>query len=293
MTTKYPTTSMCDGAFLETFEPLARDTDVFITTTAKCGQTWLQALLYHLKTRGLSPDYEGIGLLGVTPWLELPWDSRLQKKTSGREERLADIEKLSDPRIFKLHVIWDEVPRPATSKARVITITRDPREVPYSLFCHMQALEFPDGKGPTTDFDLFFDGWLERGLYFQLVKSYWEHKDDPDFLWLRYEDMKADLHGHAKRLVEFLGWDLTPSDIERALPLVQLAHMQKAERKEILPGKNGVWKEGKRFFREGAVGKNRAHLSEEQEARILETARRELGEECYDFVVSLPDGDPD
>ena len=48
----YPTTSMCDGELLAQFEPTVRDSDVFITTTAKCGQTWLQALLFHLKTKG-------------------------------------------------------------------------------------------------------------------------------------------------------------------------------------------------------------------------------------------------
>ena len=32
----YPTTRMCDGEFLARFEPTARDSDVFLTTSAKC-----------------------------------------------------------------------------------------------------------------------------------------------------------------------------------------------------------------------------------------------------------------
>jgi hypothetical protein len=42
---KYPTTYFCNGELLERFEPTARSTDVYICTSAKCGQTWLQTLL--------------------------------------------------------------------------------------------------------------------------------------------------------------------------------------------------------------------------------------------------------
>ena len=41
-----------------------------------------------------------------------------------------------------------------------------------------------------------------------------------------------------------------------------------------------------KFFREGAIGKNRARLSDAQEARIVARAREELSPECFDFVMS-------
>ena len=47
---RVPTTPMCDGALLEAFEPLARDSDVFVAAASKVGQTWLLALLHHLRT---------------------------------------------------------------------------------------------------------------------------------------------------------------------------------------------------------------------------------------------------
>ena len=48
-----------------------------------------------------------------------------------------------------------------------------------------------------------------------------------------------------------------------------------------------AWRESARFFREGGVGKNRARLSAEQEARIVERARREFEPACFDFLMSL------
>jgi hypothetical protein len=287
MAKKYPTTSMCDGELLERFEACVRDTDVFIPTTAKCGQTWLQTLLFHLKTKGHEPNLRGLGLGGVSPWLELPFDFGYSQQASTREERLAELEALDDPRIFKMHVVWDEVPRPPGSKARMITITRDPRDVPYSMFSHLQSMNFDKGEAPPSDFDEYFERWMKLGYYFQLVASYWPHRDEPDFLWLRYEDMKRDLEGQARRLVEFLGWDVNDDDIARVLPLVDFSTMQARERKDIFRNTGARWKEDGRFFREGGTGKNRARLSVEQERRILARLRDELPPECCDFVLAL------
>jgi hypothetical protein len=287
MARKYPTTPMCDGELLERFEPTARPTDVFVVTSAKCGQTWLQALLFHLKTGGREPDFGGKGLGGVSPWLEIPAGFLGSRSFSTHEERLAQFEALDDPRVFKMHVVWEEIPRPSGCEARVVTVTRDPRDVPYSMFCHLHALEHGEGKGPPDDFGDYFDQWMEFGFYFKFLASFWPHREDPDVLWLRYEDMQRDLRGETRRLVEFLGWDAGERELERALPLVDFERMRSRERSDIFRGTNAPWKEGGRFFREGAVGKNRARLSEEQERRILDRLRAELPAACCDFVLSL------
>ncbi|MBA2319646.1 MAG: sulfotransferase domain-containing protein, partial [Deltaproteobacteria bacterium] len=212
---RFPTTPMCDGALLAAFEPTTRDTDVFVATAAKAGQTWLLALLHHLRTRGRDPGFSGLGALGVTPWLELPWDPD-SAAPYDREARLAGFAALPDPRVFKMHVPYDEIPRPPGSSAKVMTITRDPRDLPWSMYCHMLAMR-EEVRGPfVADFDAFFEGWLERGYVFRVVRSFWAHRDDPGVLWLRYEDLQEDLPREARRCVAFLGWDLTEADVARA-----------------------------------------------------------------------------
>lgn len=287
MARKYPTTPMCDGELLERFEPTVRDSDVFIVTSAKCGQTWLQALLFHLGSRGRAPDFYGRGLEGVSPWLEIPASFASGRLFSSREQRLAQFEALGDPRVFKMHVLWDEIPRPPGSKARVITITRDPRDVPYSMFAHLHALALEGGNRPPEDFDEYFERWMDFGFYFSFVASFWPHEEDADVLWLRYEDMQRDLRGQTERIVAFLGWDLSAEDIDRALPLVDFHRMRSTEKTELFRDLAGVWKQDGHFFREGGVGKNRARLSEEQERRIVERLRAEVPAACADFVLSL------
>ena len=278
---------MCDGELLALFEPTTRDSDVFVTTTAKCGQTWLQTILFHLKTGGHKPDFGGVGLGGVSPWLEIPQDFGYGRTWDTREERLAELEALDDPRVFKMHVEWDEVPRPVGSKAKVITITRDPRDVPYSMFSHLDAMKPREGRLQEDNFDRYFDGWMERGLYFSMVASYWQHVGEPDFLWLRYEDMQRDLRGQIDRLVAFLGWPVTQDDIARTLPLVDFQHLRAIEKTQVMPRADAAWKEDRNFFREGGMGKNRARLSADQQRRIVDRLHAELPRDCCEFVLSL------
>jgi len=277
---------MCNGELLEAFEPTTRANDIFCATAAKSGQTWLLTLLHHLKTRGRDPDFGGVGLRAAAPWLELP----MKIKTGDPYDtptRLAQLEALEDPRIFKMHVLWNEIPRLAGSGAKVITISRDPRDLPYSMFRHIQGLK-PDNRPPnfSGDFDEYFETWLEFGYVFKFGRSFWPHRADPDLLWLRFEDLKAQLAVETRKIVDFAGWELTDEDIDRALPLVDFTYMQENERAKLFINAKRSWADGHRFFREGGVGKNRAQLSADQEARIIARGREEFEPECFDFLFS-------
>lgn len=283
---RYPTTEMCSGTLLEAFEPTARDSDVFCSTPAKSGQTWLMALMFHLRSRGLDPDMGGKGAFAHMPWLELPFDITGTGKPFDLDARLCELAALPDPRIFKLHVLYEEIPRPPGSRSRVVTISRDLRELPYSMYSHALGM----GRLPPEqeDFDVYFERWLAFGYAFQVVRSMWPHRNEPHLLWLRYEDMKTDLRQQARRVADFLDWKRSEEELDRVLPLVSLERMQQVEDRERARPQQAIrWRPGARFFREGAVGKNRARLSAEQEARVIERARRDLAPECYEFVMRL------
>ena len=284
MTNRFPTTPMCSGELLERFVPTTRPTDVFVATAAKCGQTWLLALLHHLKTGGLDPDFGGRGALGATPWLEVPRDM-MTGRVYDCAERLAELDQFSDPRVFKLHVVWEEIPRAAGSSAKIMTITRDPRDVPWSMYSHLLGMK-PEIRGSSAaeeGFDKFFESWMEMGYFYKVVRSFWPHRNDADVLWLRYEDLKVDLAGAARRCVDFLGWPTDEAAVQRACALSELGHMQANESAMKI---SGAFRPEARFIREGAVGRNRARLSPEQQARIVARAREEFEPACFDFVMS-------
>jgi len=272
---KYPTSPYCWGALLERFESMARDSDIFINTSAKCGQTWLQTLLYHLKTEGKCPDLEGKELYQVVPWLEVPINHSQSSKPYEIESRLNEFEQISNPRIFKMHVLWDEIPRPLAPQSKVIVITRDVRDVPYSMYQHHQTLTeksdlFKNGEPPT--FEEYFDSWLLSGpYYFKHLSSVWPHRNDPCAYFLTYEKLKADTWGETKKLLKFLQWNICDDDVRRAIDLASFANMRKAEKFILFQG-NAFEKE-KHFIREGQVGKNRLRLTEDMVRRLAEKGR--------------------
>src|SRR5688572_28492470 len=99
--------------------------------------------------------------MGVTPWLEIPRDM-MTGENYDRTERLAALAHLPDPRVFKMHVTWEEVPRAAGSGAKVMTITRDPRDLPWSMYSHLRGMK-PEIRGSSTadaSFDEFFETWM-------------------------------------------------------------------------------------------------------------------------------------
>ena len=50
----------------------------------------------------------------------------------------------------------------------------------------------------------FFAWWLDEAILFDHVASFWAHRDEPNVLFVHYDDMKADLEGEMRRVAAFL-----------------------------------------------------------------------------------------
>ena len=99
--------------------------------------------------------------------------------------------------------------------------------------------------------------------------------------------------GLAVALICVRNWNIAWIVLKRTNPtlpnmsLVDFGHMRSREKSVLRAGSESIWKEDRYFFREGGVGKNRARLSEDQEARIVERVHAELTPECAEFVLAL------
>lgn len=112
-------------------------------------------------------------ILAECPWIETitPTEVDGQLVKPSIEEHQKTIELLDEPRIFKQHVDWSEIATSTDPKIqssiRYITITRDIRDVPYSMFEHLTGMtEDMSAKMRGTNmkipdqFDAFFDWWI-------------------------------------------------------------------------------------------------------------------------------------
>ena len=275
-----PPSPMHDPYVLANFQ--VRESDVLITTAPKAGTTWMQQILHQLRSGG---DESFTSIDDMVPWLE--------RKRSGKtlNEVLEYYEAIADPRVFKTHCTAEQTPGIGT--ANIILSSRDPRECCVSFYHHLRNMTDEARKVANITvadtFDEHVDRWLDFAAWYRNVQSWGPHHDHEKVLWLRFQDMKADLPASVDRIINFLGWDISTEQRNRALEYSSFAWMKAHDEKFSNQGDSGkpVFKPGQ-FIRQGKVGKHREIMSPEQEQRVLDKAREMLDHECLQFL-ELPE----
>jgi len=256
-----------------------RPTDILITTAPKAGTTWMQQILYQIKSRG-DPDFDYID--DVIPWLELAHTSCTW------QEMLNKYENLEAPRIFKTHCTYSQTPNP--DKISIILSSRDPRDCCVSFYHHIMSMKQSAldsvGISKPQSFQDYFEEWMSFGAWFRNVASWWPHKEDQNVLWFRYEDMVKDLPGTIDKILMFLGWTLTEEEKTSVLQYSSFTWMKQHNEKFATRFDNGESMfEPDGFIRKGQVGDHKKLMTPELEEIILNRAKKELPEECIRFLA--------
>ncbi len=256
----------------------ARDSDVLITTPPKAGTTWMQQILHQLRTGG---DASFSSIDEVVPWLEI------QRSGKSWQQVLQHFETLAEPRIFKTHCTAEQTPGIGTAK--IILSSRDPRDCCVSFYFHIMNMtdeaRTKAGIEMPASFEQHVEQWLAFAAWYRNVASWWPYFDHEKVLWLRYQDMKADLAATVDRITEFLQWQVSPAQKQRVLAYSAFSWMKANDEKFSTQGgaNKPVFKPGK-FVRQGTVGGYRELMTAEQEARILHKAHQVLAVDCLDFL---------
>lgn len=241
------------AALIADFE--VRPDDIFIATYPRSGTTWLQMLLYQL-LHGPNLDFEHIN--DVCPWFE-------RGKLGAAAERartLARYEQLPSPRIFKTHLPYDRL---RGLRCRFVYATRDGLDVARSNYHFVSHGE--------PDFGSFFrhhflTGCLHAGggSWFSHVARWQANPERRRVLYVRYEDLRADLTQCARALNEFCGARRSPAELEELLALCSFEAMKRHESKfdylaaMVLENKRTT--EGYAFLRNGGRAEPPLPLSE-------------------------------
>ncbi|XP_015914766.1 sulfotransferase ssu-1-like [Parasteatoda tepidariorum] len=233
-----------------TYKP--KDDDVFIATYPKCGTTWTQYILYLMLSNGvpLSSDED---FYSISPHLE----------DNGKQA----VNSRPSPRLIKTHLPYHLVPK--SNKARYIYITRNPKDCCVSFYYHTIGFgKVYDFEGGTFDdfFDVFFEGSVDGGDYFDHLLSYYRHRNDPNVLFLLYEELIRDCEECVLRIGNFLGGPFSdaindPKVLQNVLKYSSFHEMKK------LP----LWTNRPKdlqFIRKGIVGDWKSCLSKEQSEKL-------------------------
>ncbi|KAK8782719.1 hypothetical protein V5799_015943 [Amblyomma americanum] len=263
------------------YKPL--DGDVFVASYPKCGTTWLQHIVYSIYRDGMSPA-NILKFLSTTPFLEFMGADAART--------------MPRPGAIKTHLPFNKVPY--SDKAKYIYITRNPYDCCVSLYYHMKS--FPpqlleEGMFDQL-FDMFIEGKVDYGDYFDHVLSWYEHRADSNVLFLTYEELKKDIRGSVLKIAVFLGKDKygdklrqNPDLFDKILAAISMESMRKLyseinnwskdltsipmeaipeDMRSVMQTLGALFKKPITgdFVRKGIVGDWRNHFSSEQIARM-------------------------
>lgn len=242
-----------------------RADDIFIVTYPRSGTTWMQMIIHQLSSDG---DMDFVHISERVPFFERFW-------LTGK-----NIDALPSPRLFKTHLgyggpFWKAIPK---GPCKYIYVARDGRDVATSYY-HFYRTHLRFRGTFEQFFRLFMQGRVQYGSWFRHVAGWWEHRHDPNVLFLSYEELLSDTAGSLERIAKFCGFSLPPERMPELLERCSFAYMKKHESKfdhltEVM-WENGLVPES--FLRRGRAGEGRDQFSPEQEAIFDQEFEKWLG----------------
>ena len=248
-----------DSTFWDNF-PIRSD-DIIISTYPKCGTTWTQRIVGMMVFGSAAP----FPVQDSSPWP----DFRLPPPSA----MLGLAESQTHRRFLKSHLPLEALPR--YEGVKYIHVARDGRDAAMSFFHHkshytpeaiarLKELSNSDpkfGDGDSFDFSpqdpaAHFAGWVDGpeddlgdpgAGYFEMENSFWAARHDPNVLLVHYNDMKADLEGEMRRIVDFLGIELA-ADLWPEIVEAAGFEAMKGAAEQLMPQAGGIWKGGGNTF---------------------------------------------
>lgn len=198
------------------FSTEPRADDVILVSFPKSGSTWISYLLHQLRSGG-DDDFADVKdeVIDITPG---HWDP-------GVDPFL--IEQRFLPRTFKTHGSYSLCPK----GGRYIYLARDPKDTLWSLYHFIHDL-FGIEHGISTE-AFFQHYYVERFGTEHDIGNVWNHflqwhphKDDPNMLWLHYEDILEDRTACIRAIAGIMGIELSDELLDLVVDRSSIEHMR-------------------------------------------------------------------
>ncbi len=218
----------------------------------QCGTTWTQEITWLILNNSNTTAAEEKFLFDRTPFIDFPMI--LHSPPEAVDTFFDDLEAMPSPRLFKSHYPFELLPDNLLDTCHVIFVSRNVKDVVVSYF-HHEALLKPHGL--RCEFETYARHIFKRSLcimggYFEMLKSGWTRRDNPNLLFLWYEGMKEDQFGAIQKIASHIGVDLPLEDVEKIDSFVKFENYKK---KSTMNKPNVWWNQGKgEFVRKGQVG---------------------------------------
>ncbi|XP_053551000.1 sulfotransferase 1C2-like [Bombina bombina] len=188
----------------------AREDDILIATYPKAGTTWMQEIVDLIL---LEADVDKS--MRAPCFIKVPFIDLVPMKP--RKSGLELAEEITTQRIIKSHFPIQLIPPSVWEKnCKVVYVARNAKDCMVSYF-HFQRMNkgLPDPGTWDEYFSAFLSGDVPWGSWFDHVIGWWKVKDKHQILFVFYEDMIEDLRREIRKLMKFIGKDLSEEVIEK------------------------------------------------------------------------------
>ncbi|KAJ1272852.1 hypothetical protein BS78_06G234200 [Paspalum vaginatum] len=262
-----------------------RPADILLASFPKSGTTWLKALAFAAARRSVHSPFDDV---------HHPLLSRISHDCVRFIDTLRfleddDTDTTAAPRLVSTHLPYSLLPRRARAAdgaggCQIVYICRDPKDTLVSLSHFDAGVKWPSqAEGGTAAmefeeaFKLYCQGQCGLGPQWEHVREYWEasKRSSGSVLFLKYEEMLQDPAGNLRKLAEFMGCPFTPAEEDAGVVRAILELCSLDKQRNLPVNRTGVYKrytggtiDNRFFFRKGAVGDWRNHITPEMAARL-------------------------
>nr|XP_013008502.1 sulfotransferase 6B1-like [Cavia porcellus] len=196
---------------LDSFD--VREDDVFLVSYPKSGTHWIAEVIESIPNARIS----------LTSPIEL-----------GDVSKLEELKTYSERRVIPTHLSYDLLPVNIKQKqCKIIYIIRNPKDTAVSLFhYYRENPNLPYIETWAAFFELFLQGEVVYGSWFDHVLSWEEHRNDKNILIIFYEEMKKDFSKSLKKITTFLGINVNDSEVNKIAQKTSFSEMKNNSIKE-------------------------------------------------------------
>lgn len=268
--------------------------DVVVVDPFKAGTTWTQRIIQQILDNGREP---AAGLSETSPWLDSSWGDHAAMLRVLREQR-----EREQRRVIKSHLPADALP--VDPRARYVFVGRNGKDIGLSFHNYlahfsaetMDAINRVHAAWSADSTPLviprskqeFFDLWLDQDGFgccdlFDVVRSWWAVRSQPNVLLLHYAQLLRDLPGQVARVARFIGADPAQLRMDSIVAHCSFGTMR-TEAERLAPFGGAHMTEPGAFFQKGPARDFRAELRSDQIDRFDLKALHKLGRDCAHWL---------